>query len=105
MSIELSVPDSRTEKKEGNMPKAIKFPFNSARRVTGAEVKAAHKASEEKIGEKRPSRGRPPKGDDKYSPVSIRLHPKVLQWAKREAKKRGIGYQTIINEVLLKKAA
>lgn len=87
------------------MSKAKEFPFKSARRVTEEEVKEARKAIEEKLGKKRPSRGRPPKGEDKYSPVSIRLHPKVLQWAKREAKKRGIGYQTIINEVLLKKAA
>jgi predicted DNA binding CopG/RHH family protein len=28
-----------------------------------------------------------------------------LAWAKKEAKKRGVGYQTIINEILLKKAA
>lgn len=88
------------------MAKAKQFPFESARRVTDAEVKAARQAIEEKLDAKRPSRGRPPKGaEEKYSPVSIRLHPKVLQWAKREAKKRGVGYQTIINEVLLKKAA
>jgi uncharacterized protein (DUF4415 family) len=88
------------------MAKAKEFPFKSARRITDAEVKAARHAIEEKLGEKRPSRGRPPKSEkEKYSPVSIRLHPKVLQWAKREAKKRGVGYQTIINEVLLKKAA
>lgn len=88
------------------MAKAKEFPFKSARRVTDSEVKAARQAIEGKLGEKRPSRGRPPKGEEeKYSPVSIRLHPKVLQWAKREAKRRGVGYQTIINEVLLKKAA
>jgi uncharacterized protein (DUF4415 family) len=88
------------------MAKAKEFPFKSARRVTDTEVKAARQGMEEKLGEKRRSRGRPPKDEeDRYSPVSIRLHPKVLQWAKREAKKRGVGYQTIINEVLLKKAA
>jgi len=36
--------------------------------------------------------------------VSIRLHPKVVAWAKREAKRRRIGYQTVINEVSLKAA-
>lgn len=87
------------------MAKAKEFPFKSARRITDVEVKAARRAIEEKLGEKRKSRGRPPKEKDKYSPISIRLHPKVLQWAKREGKKRGVGYQTIINEVLLKKAA
>lgn len=32
---------------------------------------------------------------------SIRLNPKVLAWAKKEAQRRGIGYQTVINEALL----
>ena len=87
------------------MKKAKQFPFESARRVTVKEVNAARKAIEEKTGQKRRSRGRPPKGDAKFHPVSIRLHPKALEWAKDEAKRRGVGYQTIINEILLKKAA
>jgi uncharacterized protein (DUF4415 family) len=87
------------------MSKARNFPFESARRITDREVKAARRAIEHKLGEKRRSRGRPPKGDDKYQPVSIRLHPKVIAMAKREAKERGVGYQTVINEILLKWAA
>ncbi len=55
-----------------------------------------------KLGVKRAVRGRPAKGAEKYQPVSIRLHPKVLNWARSEAKRRGVGYQTIINEILLK---
>lgn len=31
----------------------------------------------------------------------MRLHPKVFEWAKAEAEKRGIGYQSLINEILL----
>lgn len=38
---------------------------------------------------------------EKYKPISIRLHPKVMEWAKAEAEKRGVGYQSIINETLL----
>ena len=87
------------------MKKVKEFPFESARRVSAKEVRSARRAIEAKLGVKRPSRGRPPKGKDKFHPVSIRLHPKALEWAKREAKRRGVGYQTIINEVLLKKAA
>lgn len=87
------------------MSKAKEFPFDTARRVTDREVKAARKAIELRLGEKRKSRGRPPKSKDKYSPVSIRLHPKVIELARREAKKRGVGYQTVINEVLLNWAA
>jgi hypothetical protein len=29
------------------------------------------------------------------------LNPKVVAWAKKEAQRRGIGYQTVINEILL----
>jgi uncharacterized protein (DUF4415 family) len=87
------------------MKKAKDFPFETARRVTAREVEAARKAIEEKLARKRPRRGRPPKGPDKYTPVSIRLHPKVLAWARREARRRGVGYQTVINETLIKASA
>lgn len=80
------------------------FPFHLSRKVTSEEVEAARLGIEEKLGIKLPPRGRPPKEEDKYIPVSIRLHPKALRWAKKEAKKRGVGYQTVINELLLKKA-
>ena len=87
------------------MKKPREFPFETARRLTANEVEAARKAIEQKLGKKRPRRGRPPKGVQKYQPVSIRLHPIVISWAKREAKRRGLGYQTVINEVLLKATA
>ena len=84
------------------MKRAKEFPFERARRVTRSEVAKARRAIEKKLGTKRAVRGRPSKGVEKYRPVSIRLHPKVLTWARREAKRRGVGYQTVINEVLLK---
>lgn len=81
------------------------FPFDKARRISSEEVTAARKAIEAKTGRKRPSRGRPSKSEElKFIPTSIRLHPKVIEWAKKEAKRRGVGYQTIINEILLEKA-
>ena len=86
------------------MKKPREFPFERARRVTAEEVAAARSAIAAKLGKPRAHRGRPPKGADKYAPVSMRLHPRVVAWAKREAKRRGIGYQTVINEVLLKAA-
>ena len=79
------------------------FPFEKSRRITLRETTSAKKAIEKKTGVKRSMRGRPVKGINKYRPISIRLHPKVLNWAKKEAKKRGIGYQTVINESLIKK--
>ena len=88
------------------MKKSRDFPFERARRISEKEVRSAKKAIEDKLGVERADRGRPLKDEeDKYKPVSIRLHPKVIEWAKKEAKRRGIGYQTVINEVLLKMAA
>lgn len=86
------------------MRKQKEFPFDRARRLTREEAEAARKAIAAKLGKKRARRGRPPKGPDKYEPVSIRLHPKVVAWARREAKRRAVGYQTVINEVLLRVA-
>jgi len=87
------------------MKKPKEFPFENARRATPAETEAGRKAIEKKTGVKRPRRGRPPKGEEKFQPISIRLHPEVLSWAKAEARRRKVGYQTIINEALLKASA
>jgi hypothetical protein len=47
-------------------------------------------------------RGRPPKSEeDKYQSTHIFFHPKIIGWARGEAERRGIGYQTVINETLL----
>lgn len=81
------------------------FDFSRARRSTPEEVEMFRRAIERKLGVKRPPRGRPPKGRDKYRPIQIRLHPEAVRWAKTEAKRRGIGYQTVINEALLARAA
>ncbi len=81
------------------------FPFEEARRVTKRELAASRRAIQARTGMPRPARGRPSKSEaERYQPTSIRLHPKVIAWARREARKRGVGYQTIINEVLLEKA-
>ncbi len=84
------------------MQQESEFPFERARRVTPEESQAFRAAIAEQFGVKLRKRGRPTKEqEEKYEPISIRLHPKILAWAKEEAKKRGIGYQTVINEVLL----
>lgn len=77
------------------------FNFEKARRVTPAETERYRKAIEAKLGVKRARRGRPPLADDERAqPVSIRLSPAVIAWAKRKAKKEGIGYQTVIKRAL-----
>ena len=87
------------------MKKPREFHFENARRVTPRETESFRKAIEDKTGVPRAKRGRPAKTpEDKFEHISIRLHPTALAWAKKEAKRRGVGYQTIINEILLKKA-
>ena len=44
--------------------------------------------------------GRPPKGADKYVPVGLRVPPDVLARLKAKAHKKGMKYQTFINQVL-----
>jgi len=84
------------------MQQESEFPFERARRVTPEESQAFRAAIAEQFGVKLRKRGRPTKEqEEKHEPISIRLHPKILAWAKEEAKKREIGYQTVINEVLL----
>jgi len=83
------------------MKKEKEFDFSKARKVKPQETRAFKNAIEKTFHISRPLRGRPPKGIDKYKDVHIRLHPKVLEWARIQAKQRGIGYQTLINEILM----
>ena len=46
--------------------------------------------------------GRPPIGDEPRQLIAIRLDPRVLDRFRKEAKRCGVGYQTLINEVLAK---
>ena len=85
--------------------KRRKFDFSRARRVTLAEHRMFRKAIENTFGVKPPYRGRPPKGPLKYHGIFIRLNPRVVRWARAQAKKSGKGYQTVINETLLRHAA
>jgi uncharacterized protein (DUF4415 family) len=44
--------------------------------------------------------GRPPLGDAARRLIAIRLDPDVLERFRKEAKRRKVGYQTLINQVL-----
>jgi uncharacterized protein (DUF4415 family) len=44
--------------------------------------------------------GRPPIGDHARQLIAIRLDPRVLAEFRKEAKRRNVGYQTLINDVL-----
>jgi len=44
--------------------------------------------------------GRPPLGDKPRQLIAIRVDPRVLDQFRKEARRRRVGYQTLINEVL-----
>lgn len=44
--------------------------------------------------------GRPPLGAAARQLIAIRLDPDVLSRLRREARRRNVGYQTLVNEVL-----
>ena len=84
------------------MSEQTKFHFQSPQ-----DSAATGKAETNTVKRKRaPGGGRKPKKEGElYIPISMRLHPKALEWVKEEASKRGIGYQSLINEILLEKLA
>lgn len=80
--------------------------LKSMRRVTPEEHARFRQAYINTFGKEPPGRGRPAKPlHHKYRDIHLKLHPKALTWAQTEAKRRGIGYQTLINEILLHHAA
>jgi uncharacterized protein (DUF4415 family) len=44
--------------------------------------------------------GRPPLGAKARRLIAIRIDPQVLEAVRREAKRRGLGYQSLINNLL-----
>ena len=44
--------------------------------------------------------GRPPLGEEARRLIAIRVDPEVLNRFRKEAKRRKVGYQTLINRVL-----
>jgi uncharacterized protein (DUF4415 family) len=48
--------------------------------------------------------GRPPLGDEPRQLIAIRVDPGVLEQFRKEARRRRVGYQTLINEVLARHA-
>ena len=86
----------KTVEDDLEIPPLTAADFKRARRITPEEHKMFRKAVQNFR-----SRGRPKKIFGKYRSVTIRIHPYALEWAKTEAKKRGLGYQTFINQTLL----
>ena len=76
-------------------------------RVTANARRTARKIDYSDIPESSPQQlkgmrrvGRPPLGDEPRQLIAIRVDPGVLDQFRREARRRRVGYQTLINEVL-----
>jgi uncharacterized protein (DUF4415 family) len=80
------------------MNKNPEFPFANARRITPEEISQAKTAIKKQFGEEYTIRNSNPD----YELVSLKLDAKIVSWAKQEAEKRGVNYQVIINNELLK---
>jgi uncharacterized protein (DUF4415 family) len=44
--------------------------------------------------------GRPTMGDEPRKLIAIRLDAKVLSWLRKTAEKKGLPYQSLVNEIL-----
>ena len=72
----------------------------SARRTTGKiDYSDIPEASDDQLKGMRRA-GRPPIGDEPRRLIAIRVDPSVLESFRKEARRRHVGYQTLINEVL-----
>ena len=89
-----------------NIPPLTDAQLRAMRPATPEETEMGRRAIENTLGIPRPPRvGRPPKhASGKLHGVYIRLHPHVITWAKREAQKRHMGYQTFLSDLLMNKA-
>ena len=80
-------------------PAAGKGPRTRApRRIDFSDIP---EASDDQLGAMRRV-GRPPLGDAARRLIAIRVDPDVLERFRKEAKRRKVGYQSLINQVLAK---
>jgi uncharacterized protein (DUF4415 family) len=85
-----SARDVRAEKKGSRTVAARRIDFSDIPEASGEQLRAMHRV------------GRPRLGDEARRLIAIRLDPEVLSRFRKEAKRRNVGYQTLINRVLAK---
>jgi len=97
-------PHKEEPKDQGlEMPELTDQQLRSMRRGTPERTEFFRQALENTFKRPFPPRmGRPTKyPEGKLRPIYILLHPSILSWARNEARKRHVGYQSYLNEVLL----
>lgn len=88
------------------IPRLTEHDFRQGKHLTPQERATFGNAYRNTFHKEPPHFGRPYKYmDAKLVPVSIRLHPTILTWAREQAHKKHMGYQSFINQLLLRLAA
>ena len=86
---ESSVRGKQVRKNAKNTRKrAEKIDFSDVPELSDAQLKSMRRV------------GRPPLGQEARQLIAIRIDPSVLKDLQSEAEKTGVGYQTLINEIL-----
>jgi uncharacterized protein (DUF4415 family) len=86
-------------KRSGSSARGVPAGANARRTAPEIDYSDIPEASREQLKVMRRV-GRPPLGDEPRRLIAIRVDPRVLESFRREARRRHIGYQTLINEVL-----
>ena len=82
---------ARNERRTRRRPPAIDF--SDIPEASPAQLRAMRRV------------GRPPLGAAARRLIAIRIDPQVLEAVRREARRRGLGYQSLINHLLAKHVA
>jgi uncharacterized protein (DUF4415 family) len=90
--------------KKGKIERPSIETLRRGRRVTPAEHEMYSKALDEKYGVDRPRVGRPSLGPLKAQDIHLRIPPGILERLRAKADKLGIGYQTLIKQILSRAA-
>jgi uncharacterized protein (DUF4415 family) len=82
-----SVRGKRVARKERRMP-ARKIDFSDIPEASSEQLRTMRRV------------GRPPLGDRARQLIAIRVDPDILRRLRKEATRRNVGYQTLVNQVL-----
>lgn len=80
----------RAAKSERPTPRRREIDFSEIPEVSPGQLRAMRRV------------GRPPLGAEPRRLIAIRIDPQVLDAVRREAKRRRLGYQSLINDLLAK---
>ena len=90
-------------KRSGSSARGARVAANARRTARKINYSDIHESSPEQLKVMRRV-GRPPLGDEPRQLIAIRVDQGVLDQFRKEARRRRVGYQTLINDVLAQHA-